>query len=122
MEKTYFKSREDKPVIHRTPVSSTPRKPLVEGGTYRFVNGHLELLDAPKSIKEEFGIKVGGTYRSRDGRKIQVWAINNGSVDKPVLGMINTDGEWKAWYWNMKGTAKIPYGPHNDIVAEWSEG
>lgn len=121
-ESIYFKERKvDESRTARVGQTGITRKPLIEGGTYKFVNGHLELVGQPTEIKEPLSIRPGAFYRSRDGRKIQVWAINKNSVDKPVVGMILSEDTWKAWYWNFKGVAKVPYGAPNDIVAEWSE-
>lgn len=120
-ELIYFKPRNQE----RTPRPGQTRRyrePLTEGGLYRFVNGHLELVKPEAgTAPEPLTLRPGAFYKSRDGRKIQIWAINSNSVDKPAVGMILTGEEWKAWYWNLEGIAKVPYGAPNDIVAEWSD-
>lgn len=126
MEKyTYFRDAENRLVTNtrkpRKGQDRVARKPLEEGGTYKFVNGHLELVE-PGPKQQELHIRPGShVYKSRDGRKIQVWAMNKDSVDKPVVGMIQTAGVWEARYWNEKGITKVPYGPGNDIMVEWSD-
>lgn len=62
-------------------------------------------------------------YKSRDGRPIKVFEVNRGSKDYPIIGAIkDTDSNsWVPRVWNDKGMTKVPYGPKNDIVAEWSE-
>lgn len=88
---------------------------IIEGATYSVLNGHLVLTHTP------FEIKLGMEYKSRDGKRIVIHAINIKSQDKPVLGMICVDGCWEARYWNLKGVTKRPYGNNNDIVGEWNE-
>lgn len=120
-EQGHLKTRVRTVRVPRKGQKPTVRNPLEEGGTYKFINGHLELIEAgPKP--PALHIRPDTAYRSRDGRKIQVWVINKDSIDKPVLGMILTEGTWEARYWNEKGIAKVPYGPGNDIVVEYSEG
>lgn len=68
-------------------------------------------------------IKAGTMYKSRDGRPVKVYEVNRGSIDFPVLGAIKDyhSDTWLPRIWNESGTTKIPYGPNNDIVVEWSE-
>lgn len=128
MEKyTYFRDAEKrlvtkvKPRTPRKGQEKVTREPLQDGGTYKFVNGHLELIE-PGPKTEVLHIRPGDHfYKSRDGRKIKVWTMNANSVDKPVVGMIQTGDIWEARYWNDKGITKVPYGPGNDIVVEWSD-
>lgn len=120
-EENYFKPR-TADQMHRQPRKRIVRDPLEEGGVYKFVNGQLTLIEKqPIPAKPELVIKPGGLYKSRDGRKIQIWAINKESTDKPVVGMIQTEDIWETRYWNAKGVVKVPYGVGNDIVSEWSE-
>lgn len=69
----------------------------------------------------ELHLRPGVFYKTLDGRKAQVWAINQDSADKPVLGMVLTENQWECRYWNEKGHCKRPYGTNNDLVVEWSE-
>lgn len=116
----YFRDEKGQTVTKRTPrpgQKETVRAPLIEGAKYIFANGQLEILEQPATVEP----KPGQFYKARDGRKVQVWAINKGSKDKPVVGMIQTGSTWEARYWNLKGLVKLPYGPGNDIIAEWSQ-
>lgn len=85
------------------------------------VNGKLELVQAPKVPKGPLHLRPNLFYRSADGRKVQIFAINKNSPDFPVIGMIETDGEWRPMVWNEKGITKRPYGAINDIIAPWSQ-
>lgn len=68
-------------------------------------------------------IVPGGKYRSRDGRPVKIYEFNKDSIDFPFIGSIKDDkGNWVPRVYDGKGVAKVPYGPNNDIVAEWSEG
>ncbi len=61
-------------------------------------------------------------YKSRDGRPITVYAVNKGSLDFPIVGAILCEKNyWLPRVWNAVGITKVPFGPNNDIVAEWSE-
>lgn len=115
-EYTYFKARGHKNgQPHRSPSRQAIKKILED----LIRSGGLSVEEPPTHASIE--LKPGGFYKSRDGRKIQIWAINKDSVDKPVLGMILTGEEWETRYFNEQGVCKRPYGAGNDIVAEWSE-
>lgn len=99
----------------------TTREPLQEGGTYKFVDGHLVLVEAGPEM-EPLQIVPGKMYKSRDGRPVKVYEINVGSVDFPIVGAIKDDNDhWMPRVYNDKGVSKRPYGEVNDIIAEWSE-
>lgn len=66
----------------------------------------------------------GQKYKSRDGRPIKIYEVNARSKEFPILGAIKDaqTNEWLPRVWNDRGITKVPYGPNNDIVTEWSEG
>ena len=88
-------------------------------GTYLKGRGKDHVRDIV--IKKPLTIKENTKYKSRDGRPIKVFAINGGSKDFPVIGAIKENNYWLPRVWNAEGITKVPYGPNNDIVTEWSE-
>lgn len=81
--------------------------------------GHERDFDLTQDLR----LTPGKRYKSRDGRPIDVYQVNHKSVDFPVIGAIKDEhGHWLPRVWNNKGLTKVPFGPNNDIIAEWSEG
>lgn len=121
-EEEYFKPR--KTLRRRYGQTQKAGVVLKEGAKYMFKNGQLELVEEAPPAPELPPIQMvpGETYKSRDGRKIRVFAINKNSPDFPVVGMIETQGVWRPLVWNEEGVTKRPYGAGNDIHVLWSEG
>lgn len=68
-------------------------------------------------------IESGGMYKSRSGQPIRIYEINRDSEEFPVIGAIRDEfNHWLPRVWNLEGIVKVPFGPNNDIVDEWSEG
>lgn len=118
--------KEEMPRKPKEGQKSVVRKPLVEGSLYKFEDGHLIPVSAPESVTEEVTPKLvlvpDKYYKSFDGRKIKIAAINRGSEENPVVGVIQQGDEWVPRIWNEMGVCKRPYGSNNDILEEWSEG
>lgn len=85
------------------------------------MNGSLEFIEQTPVTSVQ--ISHTKTYKSRDGRPVRIYVINQDCQDFPVLAAIKDDrGFWVPRVYNDVGIAKVPYGPNNDIVSEWSEG
>ena len=64
-------------------------------------------------------IEVGKFYRTRDGRKARIYALD-GTDEYPIHGAIlYLNGEWGSYVWNNAG-CYLPTQPHpSDLVSEW---
>ncbi len=72
-------------------------------------------------VASSLSLEVGRRYRSREGQEIKIDYINPDSEAFPVIGAIKDGNNWIPRVWNLKGWVKVPFGPNNDIIAEWSE-
>lgn len=118
----YFKTYTERIKLKKPRLKHIIREPLEEGGVYKFIDGQLRIIEKqPVHEHVDLVLKPNVMYKSRDGRKVQVWAINKDYEKAPVIGMIQTEGIWEFRVWNEAGIARVPYGVGNDIVAEWSE-
>lgn len=100
--------------------SKITKDPLQEGGVYKFSGGKFILVEAGPEIN--LHLTPNQIYKSRDGRPVRIFEVNNGSEDFPIIGAIKDENDfWVPRVYNEKGISKRPYGEGNDIVAEWSE-
>lgn len=68
-------------------------------------------------------IEVGKFYKTRDGRKVRIYAMDAGG-NYPVHGAIlDSDGTWFMENWYGEGLFLKSHEEecHNDIVSEWDE-
>ena len=67
-------------------------------------------------------IEVGKFYKTRDGMKIRIYAVD-GHADYPIHGAIlNSCGEWVITFWpTAEGKSSLYPESVGDIVGEWEE-
>ena len=76
-------------------------------------------------------IKLDGIYRTRDGRKVNIYAVDGGG-DYPVHGVISDeDGKWKLAAWKLCGAFSnrvgeypadlVPYTPAKQVPLDGPE-
>jgi len=65
-------------------------------------------------------IEVGKFYKTRDARKVRIYAIDGGDGD-PVHGAQFHDKEWLAYQWDDDGNFVTDRDDDNDIVSEWED-
>ncbi len=66
-------------------------------------------------------IEPGKFYRTRDGRKVRIYATD-GQLDEPIHGACFAHGGWSAYVWCPNGQAFEDELEHPaDIIAEWTE-
>jgi hypothetical protein len=64
-------------------------------------------------------IEVGKYYRTRDGRKARIYAVD-GSGNAAIHGAVHHDGKWSTACWLSDGyyyDAKVPQSL--DLISEW---
>jgi hypothetical protein len=120
-EQKYFRTPEEtEKSAKRFQKKTITREPLEEGGVYKFVGGKLVLVES--APRKAFEIERGQTYQSRDGRPVRIVEINPGSEAWAIIGLIKDEIDgWVPRVYDGNGISKNPYGPGNDLVAEWSE-
>lgn len=64
-------------------------------------------------------IEVGKTYRTRDGRKVRIYAVD-GDSGRPIHGATYSHGEWYAACWTNDGRFYANECAE-DIIGEWTE-
>lgn len=67
-------------------------------------------------------IEVGKFYKTRNGRKVRIYAID-GQKEHPVHGAIcdSQNNEWYPDSWSFNGEYSRIFGDPLSIVAEWEE-
>ena len=64
--------------------------------------------------------EIGKMYKIRDGRKAQIFMLNNGTGS--MFGAIDTESYWTPCAWLTSGCFKDSKTENlSDIVSEWSE-
>ena len=70
---------------------------------------------------DEFIIEVGKFYKSRDGHKIRIYAID-GYPNYPIHGAILGDDGWGVEQWTQEGFYLWRESEcRADIISEWEE-
>lgn len=64
--------------------------------------------------------ELGKFYKTRDGRKAQIFMLDNGA--EIILGMVqNKDNIWFSNQWRTDGRIYHNHETPNDLVGEWRE-
>lgn len=61
--------------------------------------------------------ELGKFYKTRDGRKAQIFMLDNGKG--LMIGAVLIDGNWLARVWNNSGSSTLEFD--RDLVGEWRE-
>lgn len=68
----------------------------------------------------ELTIEVGKYYRTRDGRKARVYALDGGEMKNIIHGAILFDDSWIGDAWHLNGQARDDGHTHvRDLIAPW---
>jgi len=66
-------------------------------------------------------IEVGKFYKTRDGRKARIYAVDGGS-DTPVHGAILGPGRgWNTYVWNNSGINYYSRPDDCELISEWTD-
>ena len=62
-------------------------------------------------------IKAGQIYKTRDNRKVRVYATD-GDDTKPIHGAVETKYGWVSWSWTKQGKAYFGEQTFGDDIVE----
>lgn len=66
-------------------------------------------------------IEVGKFYKTRDGRKVRIYALDGYSDKTPIHGAVLKSIGWVFEEWHQGGTFNSSGNSYSDIVSEWEE-
>lgn len=94
----------------------------LQGSRSYYEKNDYEILsiDQILDFDEPFKLEVGKFYKTRDGKKVRIYSVENGG-EYPIHGAINTGGTyWTNSSWQENGIFLESMSPNSeDIVGEW---